>query len=300
LSVGERCNYRCWYCRPQARSSHAPLSSRTIVDLVGHILDQRPINKIRLTGGEPLVRPDLVQILHDLKRLVPGATTYVTTNGARLAARVDELQREGLDGVNVSLDAAFDAPFNRATGGGDLQQVLAGLEAARAAGLTVKINTVLQRSINGDHLDALARLAARLGCELRFIELMPIGAAAQIHTHEFVSADEALAALEAKLRYLGPLGRTGTARRHRFEVEGQTTVIGFITPLSHPFCSSCNRLRLDSRGRLITCLRAGHGVDLAAAAQRGPVEARRAVARALAGARGAKTWSTTEMAAVGG
>ncbi len=309
LSVTSACDLRCAYCRPGSapsdRSGGAPrpASNDELVALVGEVARVRPIRKIRLTGGEPLLRRGIVDLVRELRRLAPRATIGMTTNGQRLAPLAAALRAAGLDALNVSLDTLDERRFGRLSPAGALDATLAGIDAAVAAGFEpLKINTVLLRSINGDRLESLVEYAAARDAEIRFIELMPIGAGAPLYPREFLSAADALARLRERLPYDGPLGARGTAVRHAMRADGRRVVVGFISPVSHPFCDGCDRLRIDARGRLVACLRGEEGVDLLAPLRRGD---RAAIAGALAAAcagkgRAATDWPTRTMYGIGG
>jgi cyclic pyranopterin phosphate synthase len=257
-----------------------------------------------LTGGEPLLRSDLIGLVGALRERLPWADLALTTNGTRLAGQARSLRDAGIRALNVSLDAPDADGFAALAGRAAFGDVVAGLEAARTAEFNrLKINAVLLRSTNRGCLSDLVRLGVHHGCdEVRFIELMPLGPAARIYDAERVRADEAFDELRRELRYLGPLGRAGTALRHRFALDdGREIVIGLIAPVSRPFCSGCDRLRLDPRGRLHACLREEAGVELAPllARDRGVLEsAIRGVLddKKRAGAR----WPERAMMAIGG
>jgi cyclic pyranopterin phosphate synthase len=267
LSVTDRCNYYCRYCRIQG-AEHSPpkrkLSDEELLTLIHFIHGVAPLGKIRLTGGEPMLHPGLVELVRKLRTRHPGAEICLTTNGSRLAKLAPALQNAGLTAINISLDTLDEKRFARLTGGGSLPTMLEGLHAASTEQFArKKINTVLLRTFNGDQLCDLVRLAATLGWEIRFIELMPIGPAAGLYNEEFLPAGEALQHLRESFTYLGALSFSGTARRHLFKVDDREIAVGFITPMSHPFCSTCNRIRLDSYGRLHGCLRGAASVPLA-------------------------------------
>jgi len=298
LSVTDHCNLRCRYCRPEVLRAQAPLSDQALVQIVEAIDASRPVGKIRITGGEPLLRPRLPALIRTLADRLPRAELVLTTNGVLLAPLARALRRAGLRTVNVSLDAVAPPRFAALTGG-RLEPVLRGIDAAVAAGLApVKLNAVLMRSVNGDHLQDIVELAVRKGCQLRFIELMPIGVAARIHEREFLSSDEALSRLSARFPRQEVLEQRGTARLHRLSAaSGDEAIVGFITAVSHPFCNECNRLRLDATGRLIACLRQDPCANLAGLDRAG-IE--REVTRALEARLASTTWSDRSMVAIGG
>jgi len=277
LSVTDRCNLRCAYCRPasgDACSSQEPLSSDEILRLVAATHDVVPVRKVRITGGEPLLRRDVVDIVRELRALLPAATLAMTTNGTRLGTVAKSLRDAGLDAVNVSLDTPDARSFSEVTRGGRVGDVLRGLAAARDAGFArLKINAVLMQSYSGNHLAELVRVALAHGAEPRFIELMPSGEGRHLFDRERLGASDALDRLARVFRYEGPAGRSGTAERHRFRDGDRVFVVGFISPVSMPFCDRCDRLRLDSHGALWGCLRQSAKVDLVGALRSGDPKA---------------------------
>ncbi|GAB4369625.1 MAG: GTP 3',8-cyclase MoaA [Acidobacteriota bacterium] len=275
LSLTSACDLQCAYCRPASlrgrrEPTQRPPSNDELLALVSSIAATVPVRKVRLTGGEPLLRRGVVDLVAGLRGLLPEATLAMTTNGQRLAELALPLRDAGLARLNVSLDALDEERFARLSPTGRLGATLEGIDAAVRAGFDqVKINTVLLRTVNGDRLGELVRFAAAHGAEIRFIELMPIGAGAPLYADEYLSSHEALARLKTVARHLGPLGFSGTARRHAFDVDGRRVVVGFISPVSHPFCDGCDRLRIDARGRLVGCLRDDDGIDLLAGLRAG-------------------------------
>ncbi len=306
LSVTDRCNLRCAYCRPAGETkSHANLAlpGEQIINATRIANEVLPIRKLRLTGGEPLLRPDIIEIVRSARDTLTDTTLAMTTNGLRLAQHAHRLRAAGLDALNVSLDSVDPLRFAKITGVSGLNDVVEGLEAAYDAGFhPIKINAVLLAGGNGDQLIDLVRLASRFGAELRFIELMPSGAGAAIHKHHYLSTKEALCRLQSHLKYEGALGRTGTATRHRFRDANRIVVVGFISAVSEPFCSDCDRLRLDARGRLFGCLRSAHHVDLSKPLSTGNhAEVREAISAMLrCKPRLSKRWMRRHMVAIGG
>lgn len=307
LSVTDRCNFRCQYCRPAKTTRDESLppsaSNAELVDLVRRIDRVRPLHKLRLTGGEPLLRPGLVDLVRNLRALLPNAVLALTTNGSMLSRLARPLRMAGLDALNISLDTLDPVAFATLSRGGQLGRVLEGIRAAQAEGFgKLKLNSVLIRRVNGDHLGSLVRLAVDVGCEIRFIELMPCGPGATLFATDFLSANEARTALEREFAYLDDLDGNGTARRHRFAVEGRPVTIGFITPVSHPFCATCNRLRLDCRGRLVSCLRSPHIEDLLTPLHRGDADEIAGRIRSCLAAKCSpgEAWSTRQMVWIGG
>ena len=258
VSVTDRCNLRCTYCLPEDADfpfgDRDFLSPAEIETMVGALV-RLGIRRVRLTGGEPLVRKDLLEIARRLKALPGLENLALSTNGTELARLAPALKEAGVDRVNISVDSLDPERFREITRRGDLAEVWRGVEAALAAGLDpVKLNAVLLQS-NRDDVDRLAALTLDRPLHARFIEVMPTGVNHHLQPGEFVSADDTQARLEERFGPLIPteLGpRTGPAKAYRFA--GAVGTVGFITPLSHTFCADCNRLRLTSRGELRLCL----------------------------------------------
>lgn len=271
---------RCQYCRPSGRNdkciSEKPLKDTELLDLVSKIHEVRPLSKIRLTGGEPLLRKGLLNLIQGIRQLVPGVEIGMTTNGLLLKDMAWSLRHAGLDSINISLDTLDSNLFSVLTRGGQLKDVLDGIQAARNVGFPTRLNAVLLRSVNADSLPDLVRLALGHGCEMRFIELMPFGEGGRMAPDEFVPADEALWKLGNHFTHVKPLGLKGTARRHLFRNGDKHFTVGFITPTSKPFCDSCNRFRLDCQGRIYSCLRDMTGLDLMRFHRQGEKEGLRA------------------------
>jgi len=262
VSVTDRCNLRCTYCLPEDADfpfgDRAFLSPEEIEAIVGALV-RLGIRRVRLTGGEPLVRQDILEIARRLKALPGLDDLALSTNGTELERLAPALKEAGVDRVNVSLDSLDAERFREITRRGDLQAVWRGVEAALAAGLQpVKLNAVLLAHSEPQDLDRLAALTRDRPLHVRFIEMMPTGVNHHLQPDEFLSADAVRARLEARFGPLAPLTaaesfpRTGPAKAYRFA--GATGTVGFITPLSHTFCAECNRLRLTSRGELRLCL----------------------------------------------
>jgi cyclic pyranopterin phosphate synthase len=225
------------------------------------------VRRIRLTGGEPLVRRNLLSFVRALSRhLTAGALDEITmtTNGALLARYAGELAEAGLSRINVSVDTLDPADFKAITLGGDIAAVLAGIDAARAAGLPVKLNTVVQAGINETAIPALIEYAHARAMDLTLIEVMPMGLFAGKRPPSFVSLKQVRADLEARFTLTDIVDRSsGPARYVRVSETGGR--LGFITPMSRGFCESCNRVRITSTGQLVPCLGHVEGVDLRAA-----------------------------------
>jgi cyclic pyranopterin phosphate synthase len=265
ISVTDRCNLRCSYCLPEdadfPRGDRDFLAPREIETMVGALV-RLGIRRLRLTGGEPLVRKDIVEIARRLKALPGVENLALSTNGTELARLAGPLRQAGVDRVNVSLDSLDAERFRAITRRGDLAAVWRGIEAALAAGMSpVKLNAVLLSRQNLEDVDRLVALTLERPLTVRFIEMMPTASNHDVQAEEFVSSDLVRERIEARFGPLiavaasdasGALPRTGPASRYR--LAGAQGEVGFITPLSHTFCADCNRLRLTARGELRLCL----------------------------------------------
>ncbi len=260
LSVTDRCDLRCRYCLPGGRAPFLPAAElRPLPDLLGAVawLARRfGVDRLKLTGGEPLTRAGLVPFVRAAAALPGIREVSATTNGTRLAALAEELADAGLARVNVSLDTLDAGRFRDLTRGGDVARVLAGIDAALAAGLApVKLNAVLRRSSWREDVPALLDFAAERGLEIRFIELMRTGSEVAWAEREFVAAAEVRSALEREGAVLPlPTPLAAPARRTLVRRGAREVAVGWITPVTHPFCGACDRLRLDARGALRRCL----------------------------------------------
>ena len=261
ISVTDRCNLRCVYCMPPEGIplvSHDDILSFEEILLVVRASVEMGIDKIRITGGEPLVRTgvaDLIQMISSVKGV---KDISMTTNGTMLARYAEDLVEAGLHRINISLDTLKPDRFKQITRTGELPDTLKGIEAARKAGLNpVKINMVPMQGINDDEIIDFARMTLESGWHVRFIELMPLN-----RTAEFVPSN----VLRKKIEALGMLepfhGITGNGAARYFSLPGATGTIGFISPVSEPFCKECNRLRLSATGMLFPCLFSDNGVDI--------------------------------------
>ena len=270
VSVTDRCQLRCRYCMPPEGvplcGRDEILSYEDIGALVACLQAEFGLTKVRITGGEPLVRPGIERLVGMLADLgIPDLA--LTTNGLRLAELAPVLKRAGLRRVNVSLDSLSPDTFHRLTGGGELQAVLEGIAAALAAGLLpLKLNTVVIRGINENEVQDLVEFGLQRNCEVRFIELMPIGPGALLFPDGFVSSEAVRQRLLSHFAF-NPIGlEAGTsARRHGVvNAEGRRGAVGFISSCSAPFCGECSRLRVTADGRLIGCLARNGGIPVRA------------------------------------
>lgn len=265
LSVTDRCNLRCSYCMP-ARMQFLPrrdLLSLAELARLARLLVERGVRRIRLTGGEPLVRPGVGELIAAIGALRDEGLDELTltTNGTALPRYAEVLARAGVRRINVSLDTRDPARFAAITRGGDLAQVLAGIEAARAAGLAIRINMVALKGVNDHDFANMLAWCGAGGMDLALIETMPLGAVAGSRTDSFLPLGEARAALETRFTLVPSTHRTAGPARYCEVVETGTRV-GFITPLSANFCSSCNRIRVAATGTVYGCLGHDQKVEL--------------------------------------
>ncbi len=265
VSLTDRCNLRCVYCMPEemAFKPRDEILTDDEILLLVRVAAELGVGKIRLTGGEPTVRANVVDLVGRIAQ-VPGIQDLaMTTNGIRLAELAAPLAAKGLRRINVSLDSLDAAKFQAITRWGDLGDVLAGLDAAQAAGLyPIKINAVVVRGYNEDDVAGLARLTATHDYAVRFIEMMPFGSVAGFQTSAYVPSAETMARIEAALGPLTPLDVTGYDPARTYRLDGAVGTLGFISSVSQPFCAQCGRLRLTAEGRLRLCLLRDDEADL--------------------------------------
>ena len=266
ISVTDRCNFRCTYCMPfdeyQWIERHEVLSFEEIERVARLFLDFG-IEKIRLTGGEPLVRKDLHRLIAGLSRIEGLPDITLTTNGALLASQADALYAAGLRRINVSIDTVRPDRFVALTKRGNLDEVLAGIFAAKKTGMSpIKLNAVIIRGTNDDEVIDLVDFGRRNGFEMRFIEYMDVGNASGWSLERTVTKKEILDTIHARFP-LREVGREhGSAPAVDYEFLDGAGEIGIIGSVTEPFCSSCTRLRLTADGKLVTCLFAESGFDL--------------------------------------
>lgn len=275
LSLTDRCNMRCTYCMPAEGMSWLPgptlLTTDEMVRLVG-LLVRLGIREVRLTGGEPLLRPDVVDVVAALCALPDAPELSLTTNGVRLPTLAQPLVDAGLRRVNISLDTLRADRFRELTRRDMLDQTLAGISAAVRVGLSpVKVNTVLMRGVNDDEACDLLAWALREGVELRFIEQMPLDAGHIWRRDEMVTAADIHARLSERFTLI-PWGDRGSDPSERFVVDGGPGLggtVGIIASVTQPFCGACDRLRLTADGQLRNCLFALDESDLRTALRDG-------------------------------
>jgi cyclic pyranopterin phosphate synthase len=258
ISVTDRCNIRCFYCMPHENVQFKPrheLLSFEEIERFARVVARLGVHKLRLTGGEPLVRAELPALVAKLAA-VPGIDDLaMTTNGILLAQHAAALKQAGLRRLNVSLDAMREETFERIARRRGLDQVLAGIAEAQRQGFRrIRLNTVAIRGITEDEVVPLAGFARAHGLELRFIEFMPLDAEQHWQAEQVLTGDEIRARLEAEFGPLTPADRPDPSQPavdYRFADGG---VVGFINPVSEPFCGDCNRLRITAEGQVRNCL----------------------------------------------
>lgn len=277
VSVTDRCDLRCVYCMPvegvEARAHGDVLRYEEILRAVG-IAAGLGINRVRVTGGEPLVRRGLVEFIGRLSALPGVEEVSLTTNGQRLAGAAQALKHAGLARVNISLDTLRPERFTAICRRGELAWTLAGMEAALAAGLhPVKLNMVVMRGVNDDEVADFAALTIKDPLHVRFIELMPLGQAGRCQEELFVSAADIRSRVAERYPLHAATGITGNGPARYFRIPSAAGTVGFIAPLSEHFCPACNRLRLSAAGGLSPCLGWSEEIDLGGPLRAGVADA---------------------------
>jgi len=257
LSVTDRCDFRCVYCMSEDMQflPRSQVLSLEEIYRVGRVLVELGVKKIRLTGGEPLIRQNIVWLVEQLAALDGLQELTMTTNGSRLKTLAQPLKDAGLDRINISLDSLQPTRFHDITRTGHLSDVLAGIEAAQQAGFQrIKLNTVILRHRNDDEILDLVDFVRQQQLDLAFIEEMPLG---DINDHQradtYISNEEVRQRITAVHPLLAALDNTGGPARY-YRMSDSNSRIGFISPHSHNFCGSCNRVRVTAEGRLLLCL----------------------------------------------
>lgn len=257
VSLTDRCNLRCTYCMPAEFNNWLPnddLLTTEELMLVIQIAVNSGIDEVRLTGGEPLLRPDIIDIVSRISKLTNAPKLSLTTNAIRLAQLAKSLKAAGLVRINVSLDTLQPERFNQMTHRDRFTDVLDGLAAAKTSGLTpIKINTVLMPGVNDDEAKDLLRWAIANEYELRFIEQMPLDAGGTWNRSNMITADQVFESLAEEFK-LTPAQNRGSAPAELFYVDGGPATVGIIASVTRPFCGDCDRLRLTSDGQIRSCL----------------------------------------------
>jgi cyclic pyranopterin phosphate synthase len=271
ISVTDRCNLRCIYCMPS--KGVLPFASKNILTYeeivrVVRLAAGLGVRKIRITGGEPLMRKDLQRLIESLSRIEGIEDISLTTNGTLLKRLAPSLAEAGLKRVNVSLDSLDPVKYGKIRRKGELFDVLDGIQAADQAGLRpVKINMVVIRGVNDDEIEAFARLTLNNPYHVRFIEIMPFGSGGFWRDDKCIPVHEMMGRIQA-VSPLEPVDTSWPGPAEYFRLEGARSLVGFISPMTRHFCTTCNRLRLTSDGKLRPCLFSNREIDVKSALRR--------------------------------
>ncbi len=260
LSVTEHCNYRCFYCRDDEHTPNCKrqdILSYENIEKIIQIFAELGITKVRLTGGEPLLRRGIVKIAKLISRIDGIADVPLSTNAHLLEKFAKKLYQNGVNRVNISIDSLIHERFEKITRGGDLTEVIKGIDAAIQVGMSpIKINTVVMRGVNDDEIESMVDFAIIKGIDVRFIETMPIGSVGIEALEQHISEEDILAKinkhLDNKLISIDSSKTDGPA--HNFKIKGTNSTVGIISAVSNHFCQTCNRVRLTAKGELILCL----------------------------------------------
>lgn len=263
VSVTDRCNLRCRYCMPEegiTQTAHSALLTFDEIVMICSAMAQLGVQKIKLTGGEPLIRRDVVSLVRDIKGIPGIKKVTLTTNGILLEEKMEDLANAGIDNINVSLDTLQPQLYREITRRDGLDKALAGIrKALQYPNVGIKINCV-PLHIPGQDLSEIAALAKAYPVHVRFIEMMPVGLGKNF---SYQKEEDIVKLLEQKFGHMEPWkGTLGNGPSHYYELEGFQGKIGFISAISHQFCRNCNRIRLTSQGYLKTCLQYETGQDL--------------------------------------
>ncbi len=267
VSITDRCNYRCIYCKPEEQFEFIPheeiLRYEEIVEIIEEAVNLG-VTKVRITGGEPLARKGVVDFIKKLRKIKKLEDISLTTNGFFLSEYAEKLKDAGLNRVNISLDSLQEEKYKRITRGGSLEKALKGIDSALKAGLLpIKINTVLIRGINDDEVEDFVRLTLGRPLNIRFIEFMLSGEELKDNYRDkFISVLEIKESLAEKYSFRPIDTNSGNGPAKYYQIKGGQGAIGFITALSQHFCKTCNRIRLTSEGKLRPCLFSNMEVDI--------------------------------------
>jgi cyclic pyranopterin phosphate synthase len=264
LSVTDRCDFRCVYCMSEDMTFLPRAQVLTLEELarLGTAFADLGVRKIRLTGGEPLVRNNILWLVEQLGALPGLEELTLTTNGSQLPRMARDLRAAGMKRINISLDSLNADRFKRITRTGELSRVLAGIDAAQEAGFDrLKLNSVIMRNRNDDEILDLVAFCVDRGIDISFIEEMPLGEIDHERATSYMSSDDVRAVIETQHELLPTTETTGGPSRY-WKVNGTGSRVGFISPHSHNFCESCNRVRVTVQGQLLLCLGQEHSMDL--------------------------------------
>lgn len=263
ISLTDRCNLRCIYCMEEKENTffnEEEILTKNEICKVVNACSKLGIKKIRLTGGEPLVRKDIVELVEEINKIEGIEEIYITTNGILLEDKVSLLKNAGLKGVNISLDSLKPEMFNKLTRLGDLKKVLSAIDKCLEHGIKVKINTVMIKDINENEILDFVNLTLEKKVDVRFIELMPIGVGSK---YKGISNEEIIEIIKKNYIDIEELKRNGSDGPATYiKINNGKGNIGFISAISNCFCEDCNRIRLTSEGFLKQCLHYNYGIDL--------------------------------------
>ncbi len=265
MSVTDRCDFRCVYCMTEKMQFLPRDQVLTLEELefLGRAFVELGVNKIRITGGEPLVRNNILTLLQNLGKLRGLTELVITTNGSQLTKMAQELRTAGVKRINISLDSLKAERFEKMTRAAKFDQVLAGIDAAINVGFeAIKLNSVILKNRNDDEINDLVAFAIDKGIDISFIEEMPLGIISDHQRSDtFYSNQKILKKLEKSYTLIPSIENTGGPSKY-YNVIDTKTRVGFISPHSHNFCDTCNRVRLTTEGRLLLCLGQEHSIDL--------------------------------------
>ncbi len=273
LSVTDRCDFRCVYCMSEEMTFLPRAQVLTLEEIyqVAEAFTQLGVSRIRLTGGEPLVRNNIMSLVEKIGALPGLDELLLTTNGSQLEKLAQPLRQAGVNRINVSIDSLHPDRFKALTRTGDLDKVRRGIDAAVGAGFdAIRLNSVILRGRNDDEILDLLEYAMSLGVNIAYIEEMPLGEVSDHQREETLfSNDEVRAVIESR-HALEPMDMKTAGPSRYYRLAGHDTKVGFISPVSHNFCDTCNRVRVTVEGRLLLCLGNEHSVDLRAVLRQHP------------------------------
>jgi len=282
ISVTDLCNLRCQYCMPEegiaSKKHHKQILSFEEMAEIVRVAAAIGVNKIRITGGEPLIRKDIVGFIGSISRINGINDIALTTNGLLLKVMGKELKEAGLNRLNISIDTLKPERFKEITRGGELHKVLDGIQEALRLGLKpIKLNAVVIGGFNEDEIEDLVRLTVEDDIDVRFIELMPIGEASNWAKERFISNEE----IKNRIGHMLPLEGDPSSPAKYYKLPKAKGRVGFINPISSHFCGSCNRIRLTCDGKLKPCLHSNQEVDIMKVARNNPVELKDVLEKAI-------------------
>ena len=265
ISVTDRCNFRCVYCMDEEMKFLPRAQLLTLEELatIGRAFIELGVDKVRITGGEPLIRRNVIKLFQDIGQLPGLRELVITTNGSQLPKLAQQLKDAGVKRINISLDSLNAEKFKRITRTGNLKDVLAGLQMAMDVGFErIKLNTVILKNRNDDEIIDLVQFAIDRNIDISFIEEMPLGVIGDHDRAEsYYSSDQIRVDIEKSMTLIPTTESTGGPSKY-YKIPNTETRVGFISPHSHNFCDQCNRVRLTCEGKLLLCLGQEHSVDL--------------------------------------